>query len=322
MPNIPIDWPEGRYLITGGAGFIGSNLAESLCAAGRPVRVVDNFLTGRRGNLDGLEVELLEGDLRDAALCRQAVEDVDWVLHQAALGSVPRSVEDPIATNAHNVTATLNLLDAARKSGVRRLVLAASSSAYGETPVLPKVESTPPDPLSPYAVSKLVGELYGRVFHRVYGLETLSLRYFNVFGRRQDPDGMYAAVIPKFIQALLRGEEPEIHGDGEQSRDFTHVDNVLLVNRLALDAAPQALGQTFNVACGERISLNRLYAILSELLGVNIPPRYVPARAGDVKHSQADISKARDLLGYQPRVYARQGLEQTIDWYTQQLRGT
>jgi nucleoside-diphosphate-sugar epimerase len=315
-----IDWPEGHYLITGGAGFIGSNLAESILEAGRPVRVVDSFITGRRENLAGLDVELIEGDLRDIEVCRTAAKDVTWILHEAALGSVPRSVDDPLTTNSHNVTGTLNVLAAAKDAGVRRVVLAASSSAYGDTPVLPKVESMPSEPLSPYAVSKLVGELYAKVFNRVYGLETISLRYFNVFGRRQDPEGMYAAVIPKFIKLLLAGKQPEIHGDGEQSRDFSYIDNVLSVNRLALTAPAAALGQTINVAYGDRISLNQLYAKLEDLLDIHIAPRYVAARAGDVKHSQADITKARTLLGYEPLVDAFTGLERTIDWYTENLR--
>ncbi len=313
-------WPEGRYLVTGGAGFIGSNLAESIRRSDRPVRVADSFITGRRENLTDIDgIELYEGDLRDLEFCRKCMVDVDWVLHQAALGSVPRSVEDPVTTNAHNVTATLNVLTAAKEAKVGRVVMASSSSAYGNTPQLPKVESMPPMPLSPYAVSKLVGEFYAGVFWRTYGLPTVCLRYFNVFGRRQDPNSAYAAVLPLFIRHLLAGNAPEIHGDGEQTRDFTYIDNVIEANRLAVMAGENAFGQTVNIAYGQRISLNELYRKVAELLGSDIEPSYTDSRAGDVKHSLASVDKATELLGYHPAIDIFEGLELTIDWYRQAL---
>jgi len=305
------------YLITGGAGFIGSNIADALCQAGERVRVLDNFATGHRANLAHLQgrVEIIEGSITDLAACRAAVEGVDYVLHQAALPSVPRSVQDPVGTHAVNVTGTVNLLAAARDAGVRRFVYAASSAAYGDTPTLPKHEDMTPSPLSPYAVQKVAGEMYGRLFHSLYGLETVALRYFNVFGPRQDPNSEYAAVIPKFITRLLRGESPTIYGDGTQSRDFTYVDNVVHANLLACRAPAAAAGGVYNVACGESIDLNTLAALIKEITGSPGGVIHEPARAGDVKHSLADIARARAALGYEPVTLFRAGLEKVIGWY-------
>ncbi|GAB4263886.1 SDR family oxidoreductase [Deferrisoma sp.] len=308
------------FLVTGVAGFIGSNLAEALLARGHRVRGLDNFLTGKPENLEGLDgLEFLEGDVRDPETCREACEGVDYVLHEAALGSVPRSIEDPALSNECNVTGTLNLLVAARDAGVKRLVFAASSSAYGDTPTLPKVEDMRPQPLSPYALTKLAGEEYCRLFFELYGLETVSLRYFNVFGKRQDPFSTYAAVIPKFVSALLRGEPPEIYGDGEQTRDFTYIADVVQANLRACEAPREACGQVYNVAYGERISLNALYREIAGLLGVDLEPRYGPPRPGDVKHSLADIGKARRFLGYEPAYDVRRGLAEAIAWYRENL---
>lgn len=304
------------YLITGGAGFIGSNLAAELLARGERVRVLDNFSTGQRANLAPLagRLEIVEGDVRSYHLVREAVEGVDFVLHQAALPSVPRSVRDPITTNEVNVLGTLNVLQAAREAGVQRLVYASSSSIYGNSSELPKQESLPPHPLSPYAISKLAGEQYCRVFWQLYGFETVCLRYFNVFGPRQDPTSQYSAVIPKFITALFNGRELTIHGDGRQSRDFTFIANVVQANLLAC-AAAEAPGGVFNVARGERYTLLKLVAALSEITGQKAQVNHTPPRPGDVPHSQADISLARTALGYDPAVDLRAGLEQTVDWF-------
>jgi UDP-N-acetylglucosamine 4-epimerase len=309
-----------RFLVTGAAGFIGSNLAEALVSRGQRVRALDNFLTGKRENLDSLDgVEFIEGDVRDPVTCRMACEGVDYVLHEAALGSVPRSIEEPGLSNECNVTGTLNMLVAARDAGVRRFVFAASSSAYGDTPALPKVETMAPQPLSPYALTKLVGEEYCRLFTELYGLETVCLRYFNVFGKRQDPNGAYAAVIPRFVSALLRNIPPEIYGDGEQTRDFTYVSDVVQVNLKACQAPREACGQVYNVAHGERISLNALFREISRLMGSALEPNHGPPRAGDVRHSLADISKARRLLGYDPCYTVKRGLEEAIHWYRENL---
>ena len=304
------------YLITGGAGFIGSNLAAELLARGERVRVLDNFSTGQRANLAPLmdQLEIVEGDVRSYHLVREAVEGVDFVLHQAALPSVPRSVRDPITTNEVNVVGTLNLLQAAREAGVQRLVYASSSSIYGTSPELPKRESMPPNPLSPYAISKLAGEQYCRVFWQLYGFETVCLRYFNVFGPRQDPTSQYSAVIPKFITALFDGRELTIHGDGRQSRDFTYIANVVQANLLAC-TAPEAPGGVFNVACGQRYTLLELVASLSEITGRTAQVSHTPPRPGDVPHSLADISLARTTLGYDPTVDLRAGLERTVAWF-------
>ena len=310
------------YLVTGGGGFIGSNLVEALLRAGEDVRVLDDFSTGRRGNLKdapewaragGARFELLEGDVREGEICRRAVSGVDYVLHQAAIPSVQRSVKDPVATNAVNVSGTLNLLVAARDAAVQRFVFASSSSLYGESETLPKVETMPPAPISPYGLQKLAGETYCGIFHRLYGLPTVALRYFNVFGPRQDPGSEYSAVIPRFLTALREGARPTVFGDGEQTRDFTFVANVVQANRKACAAPPQALGLAYNVACEDRISLNQLLRILGELTGRHADPAYAPARAGDIKHSLADIGRARRLLGYAPEVDLREGLRRTAE---------
>ncbi len=319
-----------RYLVTGGAGFIGSNLTEYLLKEGHFVRVLDNFANGKPENLSfvsripGAEerFELLKGDIRDYETCVQACEGVDFVLHQAALGSVPRSVEDPDTYHQVNTTGTLNMLRAAAASGVKRLVYAASSSAYGdvdrERPT-PKREDMAPAPLSPYAVAKLTGEYYCQIFPKLYGLETVILRYFNVFGPRQDPHSQYAAVVPKFITSLLQGEAPTIFGDGEQSRDFTYVENVVHANLAACEAGPEAVGEVINVACGENTSINELYRLIAELIGTDLKPRYAPPRPGDVRHSLADVSKAQRLLGLKEVVDLREGLKRTIAWYREQM---
>ncbi|HET8627695.1 MAG TPA: SDR family oxidoreductase [Thermomicrobiales bacterium] len=304
------------YLVTGGAGFIGANLVEELLRRGARVRVLDNLATGRAENLAPFrgDVEFIEGDLRDPACVRRAVAGVEIVLHQAALPSVPRSVADPLTSNEVNVTGTVQLLVAARDAGVRRVVAASSSSVYGNSPTLPKVETMPTEPLSPYAVSKLATERYCQAFTQVYGLPTIALRYFNVFGPRQDPTSQYSAVIPKFIALLLRGESPLIHGDGRQSRDFTYVDNVVAANLLAAEAPPEVSGY-FNVACGDRVSLLDLVARLNALLGTAIPARHGPPRPGDVRDSQADIGTIRRLLGYEPVVGFDEGLARTLAYF-------
>jgi nucleoside-diphosphate-sugar epimerase len=310
-----------RNLVTGGAGFIGSAIVRELLARGERPRVLDNFSTGRRENLaDVLQrIDLVEGDLRDPAAVAAACQGVDCVFHEAALPSVPRSLERPQDSNDVNVTGTLNLLVAARDAKVRRVVYAGSSSAYGNTPVLPKVETMVPNPLSPYAVAKLAGELYCSVFSRNYGLETVTLRYFNVFGPRQDPTSPYAAVIPKFLRAIARGESPVIHGDGTQSRDFTYVDNVVAANLLAA-TAPGVSGEVMNVACGERVTLLDLHAQLCALLGSKLQPRFGPPRAGDVQHSLADIGKARRMLDYAPVVSFAEGLRRLERWTSETAR--
>jgi UDP-glucose 4-epimerase len=304
-----------RVLVTGGAGFIGSHLSADLLELGHQVRVLDNFATGRRSNLGSLggEVEVVEGDVQSYERANKAVAGCEVVLHQAALPSVPRSVQDPLTSHATNVTGTLNVLLAARDQGVRRVVLASSSSVYGGLPGAgARREDQPALPISPYATGKLAGEGYARSFHCVYQLETVCLRYFNVFGPRQDPTSQYAAVIPNFITALLAGRSPMIFGDGEQSRDFTYVANVVQANLLAMDA-PDVSGKVFNVACGERVTLNRLVAELQDLMGTQVVPAYAAPRAGDVRHSLADLSAARNELGYEPTVRLREGLERTID---------
>jgi len=305
-----------KFLVTGGGGFIGSHLAGHLAEAGHEVRILDNFATGRRSNLLALpdDVELVEGDIQSYERVHNAVVGCDVVFHQAALPSVPRSVQDPLTSNATNVTGTLNVLLAARDAGVRRVVFGSSSSIYGAGRELPKKEEMHPQPISPYAVAKLACEGYCRSFGEVYGLETVALRYFNVFGPRQDPRSQYAAVVPNFITALMAGEPPVIFGDGEQSRDFTYVRNVVDANVLAIDAQGVA-GQVFNVACGERITLNRLLEELRDLLGAEVQAEYVARRPGDVPHSHADVSRASEALGYTPSVNLREGLRLTIEHY-------
>ena len=301
-------------LVTGGAGFIGSHLVDALLDQGFRVRVIDDFSSGREENLADARgrFELLRGDFTDPEVAARAVEGVELVFHQGAVPSVPRSVAEPVRTNRVNVDGTLAVLEAARGAGVRRLVYAASSSAYGDTEVLPKVETLPADPRSPYALQKHVGEVYCRLYHELYGLETVALRYFNVFGPRQDPRSTYAAVVPRFATACLRGEPPRIHGDGEQSRDFTYVADTVRANLLAADA-PGAVGRVINVAGGRRITMNRLLAEIQEIVGSELEPIHEPARPGDVRHSLADLSRARDLLGFEPAVPLAEGLRRTIE---------
>ena len=303
------------YLVTGGAGFIGSHLTEALVQRGERVRVADSFITGKRDNLTHIPgVELVEGDLADFAVAQRAVAGVDYVLHQAAIPSVPRSVKDPITSNRANIDASLNVLVAARDAGVRRVVYAGSSSAYGNQPTLPKVETMGTAPLSPYALQKLVAEQYCQMFTQLYGLETVTIRYFNVFGPRQDPSSPYSGVISLFIKALVDGKQPTIYGDGEHTRDFTYVANVV-DGVLKACTASGASGEVINVATGGRISLNQLFRALKDLTGAVVEPIYAEPRAGDVKDSQADIGKARRLLGYEPSVTFEQGLAQTVAWY-------
>ena len=304
-----------HYLVTGGAGFIGSHLAEELTKRGHRVRVADSLITGKRANLDHIKgVEFLEGDLADLEFAHRAVDGIEYVLHQAAIPSVPRSVKDPIASHRANVDATLNVLVAARDARVKRLVFAGSSSAYGNTPTLPKREDMPSSPLSPYALQKVVGEQYLEMFTRLYGLETVSIRYFNVFGPRQDPISPYSGVISLFATALLENRAPVIYGDGEQTRDFTYVANVVDGVLRACDA-PEASGEVINVATGGRISLNQLFRTMRDVVGGTVEPTYHEVRSGDVKDSQADVAKAQRLLGYRPIVSFEDGLKRTIEWY-------
>ena len=304
-----------HYLVTGGAGFIGSHLTEELTRQGHRVRVADSLVTGKRSNLDHINgIEFLEGDLADLDVARKAVDGCDYVLHQAAIPSVPRSVADPITSHRANVDATVNVLLAARDARVKRLVFAGSSSAYGDTPTLPKREDMPSNPMSPYALQKVIGEQYLQMFTRLYGLETVSIRYFNVFGPRQDPASPYSGVISVFATALLENRPPTIYGDGEQTRDFTYVANVVNGVLRACEA-PGASGEVINVATGGRISLNQLFEEMRRLIGADVRPKYTATRAGDVRDSQADIAKARTLLGYEPLVSFEEGLEKTVDWY-------
>jgi UDP-glucose 4-epimerase len=307
------------FLVTGGAGFIGSHLAARLLAEGDCVRVLDNFSTGSPDNLPsigarGSDLEVVRGDVRDLPTVERAASGVAAIFHQAAMRSVPRSVADPLGANEHNVTGTLHVFEAARRAGVRRVVYASSSSVYGDRPELPKREDQAPAPISPYAVSKLAAEHYGRVWHQLYGIETVGLRYFNVFGPRQDPASEYAAVIPKFILWALRGEPLEVHGDGEQSRDFTYIDNVVDAN-LRAAAAPDVGGEAFNVGCGERTSLLEIAARLEKILARPVERRHTPSRAGDVPHTLADVSKAKRLLGYTPLVGFDEGLARTVEYF-------
>ncbi len=304
-----------KYLVTGAAGFIGRSIAAALLERGAGVRGVDNFATGKRSNLTGLDgMEFVEGDLADASVASRVCAGVEVIFHEAALPSVPRSVVDPVASNRACVEATLQLLVAAREAGVRRVVYAGSSSAYGDTPTLPKHEEMLPNPISPYAVAKLAGENYMRSFTRVYGLETVALRYFNVFGPYQDPTSQYSGVLAVFCRRMLAGEAPTIHGDGEQSRDFTFIQNTVEGNLLAAEAATVS-GRVMNLATGERITLNRVVELLRELTGYDGPVNYGEPRAGDIRHSLADISLAKELLGYRPSVDFREGLRRTVEWY-------
>jgi nucleoside-diphosphate-sugar epimerase len=307
-----------RVLITGGAGFIGSHIGAALVAQGDEVRVLDDLSTGHESNVEaiGKGVDFVRGSVTDPDVVARAVDGCDYVFHEAALASVPRSVRFPVQSNEANVTGTLNVLVAARDAGVKRLVYAASSSAYGDTEVLPKVEDMPVRPKSPYAVAKLAGEHYVSAFAQCYGMQTLSIRYFNVFGPRQDPDSPYAAVIPLFASALIAGKAPTIHGDGEQSRDFTYIDNVVSANLKAL-TAPALSGEVVNVALGRRTTLNELYGMLQKVIGSDVEPEYGPPREGDVRHSEASIDRAVELLGYETVVSVEDGIQRTVDWYRQ-----
>jgi len=302
--------------VTGGAGFIGSNICRKLISQGCFVRVIDNLITGKKSNLADIidKIEFIEADMGDEGIARTAMKDIDVVLHQGALPSVPRSIDDPAATHKHCVDATLTLLLAARDAGIKRFVYASSSSAYGDTPMLPKVETMRPEPLSPYAVGKLVGEHYAKVFCNVFGLETISLRYFNVFGPFQDPTSQYAAAIPAFVTAILKDEPPTVFGDGEQSRDFTYVDNVVEANLVAARAEHTA-GEVVNIAYGQAITVNDVIDMVNELVGKNIKPIYDAPRPGDVRHSLADITLAQKLIGFKPTVSFKEGLQKAISWY-------
>ena len=303
-------------LVTGGAGFIGSHIVRRLLEKGRNVRVLDDFSTGKRANLAEIEgqIELVEGSICDVAAVKRAMTDVEVVFHLAARASVPRSVEQPLPAHEVNVTGTVNVLMAAREAGARRLVYSASSSAYGDTPVMPKKVDMCPQPLSPYAVSKLAAEHYCACWSHVYGLQTVSLRYFNVFGPRQDPHGAYAAVIPAFVSRMLKGERPVVYGDGEQSRDFCYIENVVNANMLGAEVE-EVHGEVVNVACGERTTLNEILRDLNRLLGTNVEAVYEPTRAGDVRHSLADIAYTKQVLGYEPKIMFAEGLERSIEWY-------
>ena len=319
-----LQFPEGTlFLVTGGAGFIGSNLCEAILDLGYRVRCLDDLSTGKQANVDLLAgrpgYEFLKGDIKDFDTCLKACEGVDYVLHQAAWGSVPRSIEMPLFYCANNIQGTVNMLEAARRAGIKTFVYASSSSVYGDEAHLPKQEGVEGALISPYALTKRADEEWAKQYTRHYGLRTVGLRYFNVFGRRQDPNGAYAAVIPKFIQLLLRGERPTIHGDGGQSRDFTYVENVIEANLKACLAPDEASGQAFNIAYGGREYLNDIYKTLVEALGKDIEPLYGPERPGDIRHSNADISQARRLLGYDPEYDFARGLREAIDWYKANL---
>lgn len=306
-----------KYLITGGAGFIGSNIAIELLRRGESVRVLDNFATGRRINIETIvdRIELIDGDIRDFWTVTEAVSGVDYVLHQAALPSVIRSVNNPLTSNAVNIDGTLNILEASRQAGVRRVVFACSSSVYGESETLPKIETMKPDPLSPYAITKLTAEHYCKVYYRLFGLETVALRYFNIFGPRQDPGSQYSAVIPKFIRAILAGQKPIVYGDGEQSRDFTYIANAVLANLKAC-TAPAAPGNSYNIACGERFTLNQLLDLLAEISGKKVTAQFVDPRPGDIRHSLADIEAAKRDLGYSVEFDFKSGLKETFAWFS------
>lgn len=312
-----------KFLVTGGAGFIGSNLVEAILKLGCKVRVLDNFSTGKRENIieffDNENFELIEGDIRNLEDCKKACEGVDYVLHQAAWGSVPRSLEFPVLYNEINVTGHLNMMQAARENNIKKFVYASSSSVYGDSPILPKKEEKIGRVLSPYALTKKLNEEYADLYFRIYGLKTIGLRYFNVFGKKQDPNGFYAAVIPKFVRQLLNNEAPQINGNGETSRDFTYVENVIQANLKACLARDEASGEVFNVAYGGRETLNNLFDKLSKLLNKSIKAVYANERAGDIKHSNADISKAKELLNYNPEYSMDRGLELTIEWYKENL---
>jgi UDP-glucose 4-epimerase len=307
-----------KVLVTGGAGFIGSNLTESLLKRKHFVRVLDDFSTGKRENLifgkEYPSLEIFEGDIRDLRACKKAIKGVEYIFHQAALPSVQRSVEDPGTSNAINVGGTLNILLAAKKEGVKRVIYASSSSVYGDTPTLPRHEEMPPHPLSPYALQKYIGEQYCRLFYQLYGLDTVSLRYFNIFGPKQDPNSVYSAVIPRFIDALIHDRPPVIFGDGEQSRDFTFIENVVQANLHAMSAG-HLQGEAMNIACGKRISLNQLLKILKTILGSKLTPIYQEPRKGDVRHSVADIRKSKKNINYRPKITTEEGLNRTVEFF-------
>ncbi len=315
--------PDSVFLVTGGAGFIGSNLCEAILKMGYKVRCLDNLSTGKQENVDlflsSPNYTFIKGDITDLDVCMEACKDVDFVLNQAAWGSVPRSIEMPLYYEKVNIGGTLNMMEAARQQGVKKFVYASSSSVYGDHPVLPKTEGQEGKVLSPYALTKKVDEEYGRLYKRLYGLDTYGLRYFNVFGRRQNPDGAYAAVIPKFIRQLLSGERPTIHGDGKQSRDFTYIENIIEANLKACLAPSEAAGEAFNIAYGGREYLIDIYHTLERALEVNIEPVFGPERPGDIKHSNADIAKAKKLLGYEPEWSFERGIEEAINWYKENL---
>ena len=309
-----------KFLVTGGAGFIGSNICRKLVSQGCFVRVIDNLLTGKKSNLADIidKIEFIQADMGDEQKARSAMKGIDVVLHEGALPSVPKSVDNPAATHKHCVDATFTLLLAARYAGIERFVYAASSSAYGDTPTLPKIETMAANPLSPYAAAKLFGEYYCSVFYKVWGLETISLRYFNVFGPYQDPTSQYAAAIPAFVTLILKDKSPTIYGDGEQSRDFTYIDNVVDANLLAARARRTA-GEVINIACGQAVTINQIIGMINKLVGKNVKPIYAPSRAGDVKHSLADITLARKTIGFNPAISFQQGLEKAIGWYRDNL---
>lgn len=319
-----IKFPLGtKFLVTGAAGFIGSNLVEAILKLGYQVRGFDNYSTGKKENVDEFmdnpNFEFIEGDIRDFETCLITCDGIDYVLNQAALGSVPRSMREPVIYEDNNIKGTSNMMEAARLKGIKRFVYASSSSVYGDSPTLPKVEGGEGEVLSPYALTKKVNEEYGKIYTDVYGLECIGLRYFNVFGRRQDPDSQYAAVIPKFIKALKDGKQVEIHGDGEQSRDFTYIENAIEANLKSCLAPKEACGQAYNVAFGERFTVNQMYDLMCEQLGVDLKPNYVDPRPGDIKHSLADTSKAEKLIGYKPDWNFTMGFVEAVKWYRENI---
>lgn len=314
---------ESKFLVTGAAGFIGSNLVEALLRLGYKVKGIDNFSNGRRQNVEEFianpNYEFIEGDIRDFGTCIKACEGVDYVLHQAALGSVPRSMKEPLIYEDNNIKGTSNMMEAARQKGVKRFVYASSSSVYGDAKQLPKVEGEEGNVLSPYALTKMVNEKYGKLYTEVYGLECIGLRYFNVFGRRQDPNSQYAAVIPKFIKSLKAGEQVQIYGDGEQSRDFTYIENVIEANLKSCLAPKDACGQAYNIAYGERFTINQMYDLMCKELDIQLKPIYTEPRPGDIKHSLADTSKAQTLLSYDPDWSFKDGFTEAVNWYRENI---